>query len=65
MTFVDDLREQCPALAQVFEQMAVDETEPRHRLLGLYEKRFGPNHRPSAARTRPLSATSQFAGYGP
>ncbi len=42
MTFADDLRERYPASAKVFDQMAADETEHRHRLLELYEKRFGP-----------------------
>jgi erythrin-vacuolar iron transport family protein len=42
MTFPDDLRERYPASAKVFDQMAADETEHRHRLLELYVKRFGP-----------------------
>src|SRR5712672_1795558 len=41
MTFADDLRKRYPASAKVFDQMAADETEHRHRLLELYEKRFG------------------------
>ena len=51
MTFADDLRERYPASAKVFDQMAADETEHRHRLLELYEERFGPNCRRSVART--------------
>src|ERR1700731_3471243 len=41
MTFADDLRERYPASAKMFDEMAADETNHRHRLLGLYEKRFG------------------------
>ena len=43
MAFADDLRERYPTSAQVFEEMAEEETSHRHMLLELYEKRFGKN----------------------
>jgi rubrerythrin len=43
LTFADKLREKYPASAQVFEEMAEEEKNHRHRLLDLYETRFGPN----------------------
>ena len=41
MAFADDLRERYPASAKVFEEMAAEESNHRHSLLELYEKRFG------------------------
>ncbi len=41
MTFADDLRERYPASANVFDQMAEQETGHRRDLLAIYEKRFG------------------------
>jgi rubrerythrin len=43
LTFAEDLHERYPASAAVFEEMAEEEKEHRHRLLALYESRFGPN----------------------
>ncbi len=43
MTFAEDLQERYPASAKVFEAMAEEEKGHRHRLLALYEKRFGPH----------------------
>jgi len=39
--FAEDLRERFPASAQVFEGMADEESHHRHRLLELYESKFG------------------------
>jgi rubrerythrin len=41
MTFAEDLAERYPDSAKIFEQMAEEETGHRHRLLELYEQRFG------------------------
>ena len=41
MTFAEDLAERYPDSARVFEEMAEEERGHRHRLLELYEKRFG------------------------
>ncbi len=49
MTFAEDLRERFPASAKVFEGMAEEERGHRHRLLDLYEKRFG-SHLPPIRR---------------
>jgi rubrerythrin len=43
LAFADDLRERFPASARVFEQMADEENGHRHRLLELYESKFGRN----------------------
>ena len=43
MTFAEDLRERYPDTARIFEQMAEEERGHRHRLLQLYEQRFGPH----------------------
>jgi rubrerythrin len=43
LTFADKLAEKYPASAKVFEEMAEEEKGHRHRLLDLYEARFGPN----------------------
>jgi len=41
MTFAEDLRERYPDTAKIFEEMAEEERGHRHRLLKLYEERFG------------------------
>ena len=41
LTFAEDLEERYPASAKVFREMADEENEHRHRLLDLYQKRFG------------------------
>src|SRR5438045_6091125 len=41
MTFAEDLAERYPDSAKVFEEMAEEERGHRHRLLEMYEKRFG------------------------
>jgi rubrerythrin len=43
MAFAEDLRERYPDSAKVFEEMAEEERGHRHRLLELYEQRFGPH----------------------
>jgi erythrin-vacuolar iron transport family protein len=43
MTFAEDLAERYPDSAKVFEEMAEEERGHRHRLLELYEQRFGKN----------------------
>src|ERR1700722_15176597 len=43
MTFAEDLAERYPDSAKVFEEMAEEERGHRHRLLELYEQRFGPH----------------------
>jgi erythrin-vacuolar iron transport family protein len=43
MTFAEDLRERYPDSAKIFEEMAEEERGHRHRLLQLYEERFGPH----------------------
>src|SRR6202051_1527410 len=41
MTFAEDLKERYPDSAKIFEEMAEEERGHRHRLLELYEQRFG------------------------
>src|SRR5487761_2484727 len=41
MSFAEDLAERYPESAKLFEQMAEEEKGHRHRLLEIYEKRFG------------------------
>ena len=41
MSFAEDLRERYPDTAKIFEEMAEEERGHRHRLLQLYEQRFG------------------------
>jgi erythrin-vacuolar iron transport family protein len=41
MTFAEDLRERYPSSAKIFEEMAEEERGHRHRLLELYQQRFG------------------------
>jgi rubrerythrin len=43
MSFAEDLQERFPDTAKVFEEMAEEERGHRHRLLEMYEQRFGPN----------------------
>src|SRR5947199_1867388 len=43
MTFAEDLAERYPDSAKLFQEMAEEERGHRHRLLELYEARFGPN----------------------
>ena len=43
MSFAEDLRERYPDTAKIFEEMAEEERGHRHRLLQLYEARFGPH----------------------
>jgi len=43
MTFAEDLKDRYPDTATVFEQMAEEERGHRHRLLEMYESRFGKN----------------------
>src|SRR5437660_542165 len=43
MTFAEDLAGRYPDSAKIFEEMAEEERGHRHRLLELYEKRFGPH----------------------
>src|SRR6202034_1336891 len=43
MTFAEDLAERYPDSAKIFEQMAEEEKGHRHRLLEMYEQRFGAN----------------------
>src|SRR3981189_2582442 len=46
MTFAEDLAERYPDSAKVFEEMAEEERGHRHRLLEMYEQRFGPDFAP-------------------
>src|SRR5579859_4826677 len=39
--FVDGLKDEYPASAQVFREMAAEETVHRQRLMALYRERFG------------------------
>jgi rubrerythrin len=41
MTFAEDLKERYPDSAKIFEEMAEEERGHRHRLLEMYEQRFG------------------------
>src|SRR6201989_1685253 len=43
MSFAEDLAERYPESAKLFEQMAEEAKTHRHRLLEMYEQRFGPN----------------------
>ena len=49
MAFAEDLRERYPDSAKLFEEMAEEERGHRHRLLELYEERFG-SHLPPIRR---------------
>src|SRR5246500_4439150 len=41
MTFAEDLKDRYPDTARLFEEMAEEERGHRHRLLEMYEQRFG------------------------
>jgi rubrerythrin len=41
LTFAEDLKERYPDSAKIFEEMAEEERGHRHRLLEMYEQRFG------------------------
>jgi rubrerythrin len=43
MSFAEDLAKRYPDTAKLFEEMAEEESGHRHRLLELYEQRFGPH----------------------
>lgn len=43
MSFAEDLADRYPDSAKVFREMAEEESGHRHRLLEMYEQRFGPN----------------------
>lgn len=43
MTFAEDLADRYPDTAKIFEEMAEEERGHRHRLLEIYEQRFGAN----------------------
>ena len=43
MSFAEDLAKRYPDTAKIFEEMAEEESGHRHRLLKLYEERFGPH----------------------
>jgi rubrerythrin len=43
MTFAEDLKNRYPDSAKLFEEMAEEERGHRHRLLEMYEQRFGPH----------------------
>jgi rubrerythrin len=43
MTFAEDLKDRYPDSAKLFEEMAEEERGHRHRLLEIYEQRFGPH----------------------
>jgi rubrerythrin len=43
MTFAEDLKDRYPDSAKLFEEMAEEERGHRHRLLEMYEQRFGPH----------------------
>jgi rubrerythrin len=43
MSFAEDLKDRYPDSAKVFEEMAEEERGHRHRLLEMYEERFGPH----------------------
>ncbi|QPF84397.1 rubrerythrin [Bradyrhizobium genosp. L] len=43
MSFAEDLAERYPDTAKIYEEMAEEERGHRHRLLELYEQRFGPH----------------------
>src|SRR4029078_11322564 len=46
MSFAEDLAERYPDSARIFEEMAEEERGHRHRVLELYEQRFGPHLAP-------------------
>src|SRR6202000_1161534 len=64
MTFAEDLQPRYPDTAKIFEEMAEEERGHRHRLLKLYEERFGPHLPPirregvkGFSRPRPIGLT--------
>src|SRR5580692_4116097 len=68
MTFAEDLRERYPDSAKLFEEMADEERGHRHRLLEMYEQRFGPHLPPirredvkGFLRRRPIWLTRNLA----
>ena len=69
MSFAEDLAERYPDSAKVFEEMAEEERGHRHRLLEMYEQRFGPHLPPirrdnvrGFLRRRPMR---EFGGFVP
>src|SRR5271167_3589581 len=68
MTFAEDLKERYPDSAKLFEEMAEEERGHRHRLLEIYEQRFGPHLPPirrddvkGFLRRRPIWLTKNLA----
>src|ERR1700739_353267 len=68
MTFAEDLKARSPDSAKIFEEMAEEERGHRHRLLELYEQRFGPNLPPirrdnvrGFLRSRPIWLTKNLS----
>src|SRR5205085_10780153 len=68
MSFAEDLAKRYPDTAKVFEEMAEEESGHRHRLLELYEQRFGPHlppirreHVKGFLRRRPIWLTKNLS----
>src|SRR3981081_478627 len=68
MSFAEDLTERYPDSAKVFVEMAEEERGHRHRLLEIYEQRFGPHLPPirredvkGFLRRRPIWLTKNLA----
>src|SRR5450432_1641207 len=68
MSFAEDLAERYPDSAKVFEEMAEEERGHRHRLLEMYEQRFGAHLPPirredvkGFLRRRPIWLTKNLA----
>src|ERR1700729_665330 len=68
MSFAEDLAERYPDSARIFEEMAEEERGHRHRLLELYEQRFGSHLPPirrenvrGFLRRRPIWLTKNLA----
>jgi len=60
MTFAEDLKDRYPDTATVFERMAGEERDHRHRLLEMYEARFGQHLPP---RTSEVSCVAVRSGW--
>src|SRR3981081_3111495 len=68
MTFAEDLAERYPDSAKIFEEMAEEERGHRHRLLEMYEQRFGAHLPPIRGedvkvfwRRRPIGLTKNLS----
>ena len=65
MTFAEDLAARYPDSAKLFEEMAEEERGHRHRLLELYERRFGAHLPPIRREDVPRTSSTTCASMAP